>query len=79
MQSSLETTMTYISLAFMDLNDQTHEEHITVTGAVRWALIAPVTKRRAACTLAHLILQNPYMDIIIPGPRDLIYQGQKGL
>lgn len=51
---------------------------LTVTGAIRWALIAPVTKQRTLSILARLIVQELHVVIIIPGPRELIYQGCKG-
>lgn len=36
-----------------------------------------VTKQRAICMFAHLILQMPYTGIIMLGSRQLIYRGPK--
>lgn len=55
------------------------KKHITVTGAVWWALIMPVSKQRTVSTLARLTVQEAHVGIIILGPRELIDQGCKGL
>lgn len=55
------------------------KKHVRVIGTIRWALTMSVTKPRPVSILAHLIVQESHLRIIILGPRELTYQGCKAL